>query len=214
MDKRLNNRFNMYKVVRDWLTANREALGALPGLSESIDEFAAVLAAVAALDVTKGNGLSAASDNKNAARELLERRVMDTVRMLKAYAVFSENGISADELDMSASSLKRLAEMALLSRSQRVIQLAEAYQEAAAPYGLDAAAVDGLKQAHQQFDQKQTAVRSAIVNRKDAGEQLEARMDEADDLLKGKLDVLMEVVAINQPELYNQYRGARVIVDR
>lgn len=204
----------MYKVVRDWLNSHRETLGALPGLNESIDAFAAVLLEVTGLDVTKGNGLSTASDNKNAAREQLERRVMDTVRMLKAYAVFSDNGITADELDMSASSLRRLAEVALLSRSTRVIQLAEAHQAAAAPYGLDASVIDALKQAHQQFDQKQTTVRSAIVNRKDAGEQLEARMDEADDLLKGKLDVLMEVVAITQPELYNQYRGARVIVDR
>ncbi len=214
MDKRLNNRFNMYKVVRDWLNVNREALGTLPGLSESIDEFVNVLTEVASLDVTKAKGLSAAADAKNTSRELLERRVMDTVRMLKAYAVFSDNSIAADELDMSASSLKRLAELALLSRSQRVIQLAETHGEAAAPYGLDAAVLDALKQAHQQFDQNQTAVRSAIVNRKDAGEQLEARMDEADDLLKGKLDVLMEVVAITQPELYNQYRGTRLIVDR
>ncbi len=214
MDKRLNNRFNMYKVVRDWLNVNREALGTLPGLSESIDEFVNVLTEVASLDVTKAKGLSAAADAKNTSRELLERRVMDTVRMLKAYAVFSDNGMAADELDMSASSLKRLAELALLSRSQRVIQLAETHGEAAAPYGLDAAVLDALKQAHQQFDQNQTAVRSAIVNRKDAGEQLEARMDEADDLLKGKLDVLMEVVAITQPELYNQYRGTRLIVDR
>lgn len=214
MDKRLNNRFNMYKVVRDWLNSNREGLSFLPGLADSVDEFAAVLVAVADLDVTKTNGISATSEQKNTARETLERKVVGTLHMLKAYATFSDNGINADELDMAASDLTRMAEQALLSRSQRVVQLAEANQVAAEPYGLSIEWVDALKQSYEDFNSKQTAVRSAIVTRRDAGEQLEARMDEADDLLKEKLDVLMDVAAISKPELYNQYKAARVIVDR
>ncbi|MCT4644082.1 MAG: hypothetical protein N4A74_03780, partial [Carboxylicivirga sp.] len=200
--------------VRDWLESNRESLSYLPGLSDSIDEFAAVLIAVADLDVSKTSGISTTLDQKNTARTLLEKQVMEVVKMLKAYAVFSDNGLSADELDIRASSLSRMAEQALLSRSQRVVHLAEANQEAVAPYGLSVERLEALKQAYSDFSNKQTAVRSAIVNRRDAGEQLEARMDEADDLLKEKLDVLMKVAAITLPELYNQYKGARVIVDR
>ena len=214
MDKRLNNRFNMYKVVRDWCLTNSDKLSFLPDFATSLDEFVAVLVMIADLDVVKTGGISNTSTQKNAARDTLERQVMEAIRILKAYAIFSPNGINADDLEMTPTDLSRMAEQALLSRSKKVIQLAVNYQEAAAPYGLVPERLAALQQAHDDFNSKQTAVRNAIVSRKDAGEQLEARMDEADDLLKGKLDVLMEVAAITLPELHNQYKGARVIVDR
>ena len=50
--------------------------------------------------------------------------------------------------------------------------------------------------------------------KRDTDDQLEAKIDEADNLLKEKLDVLMDLAGITKPELLNQYTAARVIVDR
>ena len=119
-----------------------------------------------------------------------------------------------NDIDFTESQLLRSSEQVLLVRSKKALEHAEAVQAEAESYGLTAERLEALRTSSLQFDERQTTVRNAIVNRKDSGEQLEAQMDEADDLLKGKLDLLMELAQNTHPEMYNQYKASRVIIDR
>ncbi|MCG8581998.1 MAG: hypothetical protein MI866_18875 [Bacteroidales bacterium] len=214
MEKRLNNRLNMYRVVRDYLNSNMHLLNHFPGLKETTDSFTTILAIIAELNKDKSTATVGSSNKKAFTREQLEDRTLEASKILKAYATFTDKIKLLDGCDVTSSQLSRFAEQALLTKSSIIIEYAETHQAGAEPYGMTNERVNALKKAYAEFDEKQTLVRSAIVNRKNAGEQLEARMEEADNILKGKLDVLMELASFSLPELYNQYKGARVIVDR
>ncbi|MBK3518195.1 hypothetical protein [Carboxylicivirga marina] len=214
MEKRLNNRLNMYKVVRDYLNTNMQLLEHLPGLKDSTDAFAACLVIIAELDKDKSTATVGSVNTKAFTREQLEDKTLEASKILKAFATFTDKPDLLNGCDVSSSQLSRFAEQALLTKSAVIVDYAETHQVDAEPYGMTTERLAGLKDAFAEFDDKQTLVRSAIVNRKNAGEQLEARMEEADELLKGKLDVLMELASFTLPELHNQYKGARVIVDR
>jgi predicted nucleic acid-binding Zn-ribbon protein len=214
MEKRLNNKFVMYKVVRDWLRANVSQFEGIPGFVTTIDEFSALLSIVAELDESKNSNTTGISQTKAEAREELETVSVEVIRMLKVYAAFSNNHVLLNEIDFTESQLKRSSEQVLLVRSNKVMKQGQAVQLDAEPYGLTTEKLNQLETSIQNFDTKQTVVRNAIVNKKNAGEQLEAHMDEADDLLKDKLDLLMDLVGNTKPILHQQYKGVRVIVDR
>ncbi|SMO46617.1 hypothetical protein SAMN06265379_101944 [Saccharicrinis carchari] len=214
MEKRLINKFNMYKVVRDWLSNNQASFEYLPGFTATFEEFSAMLDTIADLDKDKATSSGGYAKTKAEARALLERQMMEMIRILKVYATFNNDQLMLNDIDFTESQLVRSSEQLLLVRSKKTIEHAEAVQAEAESYGLTADRLEALRTASRNFDEKQTTVRNAIVNRKDSGEQLEARMDEADDLLKGKIDLLMELSQNMLPELYNQYKASRIIVDR
>jgi len=214
MDKRSVNKFNMYKVVRSWITTNLSALETLPSFAETFALFGNILDNIAQLDKQKTTATSGTTITKAEARGLLETLLMEMTRIIKVYATFNNDHILLNDIDFTESQLSRSSEQLLLVRSQKAIDHGEAIQASAEAYGLTSERLEALVAAHDSFDTKQTSVRSAIVNRKDAGDQLEAQMDEADDLLKSKIDLLMELSQNTHPELYNQYKASRVIIDR
>ncbi len=214
MDKRLMNKFNMYKVVRDWLRNNRTTVENLPGFTATFEEFSGILDTIAELDKDKTTATGGFTKTKAEARALLEKQMIEMIRILKVYATFNNNQFMLNDIDFTESQLLRTSEQVLLVRSKKAVEHAEAVQAEAESYGLTAQRLEALRTSSRQFDERQTTVRNAVVNRKDSGEQLEARMDEADDLLKGKLDLLMELAQNTHPELYNQYKASRVIIDR
>ncbi|WP_139314844.1 hypothetical protein [Saccharicrinis aurantiacus] len=123
-------------------------------------------------------------------------------------------GILLNEIDFTASQLRRSSEQLLIVRASKMMEHANAIQPTAEALGLTVDRAVALQNAIDTFKEKQTTVRSAIVNRRDAGEQIEAHIDEANDILKGKLDLLMELSQNTYPELYNQYKASREIINR
>lgn len=204
----------MYKVVRNWLRNNRTTVENLPGFTATFDEFSGILDTIAELDKDKTTATGGYTKTKAEARALLEKQMTEMIRILKVYATFNNNQFMLNDIDFTESQLLRSSEQVLLVRSKKAVEHAEAVLTEAESYDLTAQRLEALRTSSRQFDERQTTVRNAVVNRKDSGEQLEARMDEADDLLKGKLDLLMELAQNTHPELYNQYKASRVIIDR
>lgn len=214
MEKRLTNKFTMYKVVRDWILSNLTAFENLPGFADTFSVFCGILDTIVDLDKSKTTTTTGMTTTKGESRELLEGLVIEMVRILKVYATFANDHILLSDIDFTPSQLSRSSEQLLLVRSTKVIEYATSSQVDAEGYGLSTERLEALNAAYVSFSDKQTLVRKAVVNRMDAGEQLEAQMDEADDLLKGKLDLLVELSQNTYPELYNQYKASRIIIDR
>jgi hypothetical protein len=214
MEKRLENKFSMYKVVRDWLNSNITHLEKLPGFTETFNEYTSILDMIVELDKNKTAVTSGITKTKGEAREKLEIQIAEMVRILKVHATFNNNQVLLNDIDFTESQLSRSSEQLLLVRANKIAEHGTAVQELAEALGLTPERLDNLNAAIRTFEEQQSTVRSAIVNRKDSGEQLDARMDEIDDLLKGKIDLLMELSQNTQPELYNQYKASRMIIDR
>lgn len=214
MEKRLNNRFNMYNVVKAWLVNHQSQLEHLPSFTKVVSDFTKLLDDIAELNTKQTASTDAAATAKTITKNELAKQTLETIKILKAYAAFEGKDELLSDIDSSPSSITRAADQMLLTKSKRALYFAEREQASAETYGLSAKRVSLLKKALSDFENKQTAIRSAIVERKDAGEQLNAQMEDADDLLKSKIDILMGLASITLPELYNQYKGARIIVDR
>ncbi|MCV9385360.1 hypothetical protein [Reichenbachiella ulvae] len=214
MRKRDENKLNMYRTVRDWLLSQLSVLSVLPNFSETLTAFGGQLEQIEALDVDKLTTTTGITQDKADARTQLEQLLLRVINILKAYATFADKLSLIPAIDHTPTQLDRASEQLLLSISGKVRETATAEQAAAEPYGLSTELLSSLQAAHEQFATQQNKVRVAIVGKSHSGDQLEARMDAADDLLKEKLDVLMDLTQFTQPELYEEYQGIRIIVDR
>jgi len=214
MDKRSQNKFNMFKVVRQWCLEHEDKFTALPGYTETFTQFSTTIDEIATLDLAKTTVIKGVTITKGEARTSLEEGMMQMSRIMKVYATFNNNQVLLNEIDFTASQLRRSSEQLLIVRASKMMEHANAIQPTAEALGLTVDRAVALQNAIDTFKEKQTTVRSAIVNRRDAGEQIEAHIDEANDILKGKLDLLMELSQNTYPELYNQYKASREIINR
>lgn len=214
MDKRSENKVNMLTVTGSWLNEHSSQLEYLPGFTESFAEYNRLLDRLTGLAQLKSNGTSGITKTKAQARQALEVGVIETARILKVHASFTNNQVLMNEVDFSQSQLSHTSEQALIVRGEKTIANALQVQPDAEALGLTTERIEALKSLLANFVSKQSTVRTAIINRKDAGEQLEACIDEIDELLKAKIDLLMDLSQNTVPQLYNQYLGAREIIDR
>nr|WP_321450106.1 hypothetical protein [uncultured Carboxylicivirga sp.] len=214
MDKRQNQHFKMYKVVLEWVKTILEKFSAIPGFADTLAEFENLLTEISKQNETTELKSTSQTQSKKEARERLVKLTLDLISILKLHASFNNDVVLLNDVDFTVTQLKQVTEQTTIARAQKVIGHAQETLTKGEVYNLSDDKLAEIQSALDVFASKQTNVRSAIVERKGAGEQLEALMDQADDLLKGKLDLIMEMIGITHPELLNQYKSLRIIVDR
>jgi hypothetical protein len=91
--------------------------------------------------------------------------------------------------------------------------LGKANQEGLAAFGVTPAMIEELKSRVAAFDAALKDVASGMAERVGARTALAEMFNKADELLREELDPVMHIFRITDPELYNDYRAARVIKD-
>ena len=91
--------------------------------------------------------------------------------------------------------------------------LAVKHKDIFVDYGSAPEKVDELKKEIDDFITVISAPRSAIVTRSQATQRMKELFSEINQLLKNKTDKLMLLFEHSHPEVYQNYKAARIIVD-
>lgn len=204
----------MFLTVVIWLKGKLQDLNYLPNFKSTFASFMGITDEINKLDSHKIVDSKGLAKDKDRAKNVLVTVALQTVAMLKAYATFTSNRLLLNSIDNTKSQLAYVSDQVLQSRAAHIIQAAKDCGNKAERYGLNAEHLAKLETVEGAFSDRMTNPRQAVISKKDIGDQLEAKIDEADNLLKEKLDVLLDLAGITKPELLNQYTAARVIVDR
>ena len=214
MTKEERNKMAMFLTVLIWLKGKLQDLNYLPNFKATFASFMGITDEITKLDSHKIVDSKGLAKDKDRAKNVLVTVALQTVAMLKAYATFASNKVLLNSIDYTKSQLAYVSDQVLQSRAAYIIQSAKDSGNKAEKYGLNADHLAKLETVVDAFSDRVTNPRQAVISKKDIGDQLEAKIDEADNLLKEKLDVLLDLAGITKPELLNQYTAARVIVDR
>ncbi|MCW3787918.1 hypothetical protein [Plebeiibacterium sediminum] len=214
MDKRTIQKNNMYKVVLKWLNQNQSQLQKIPKFTETLNEFASVISEIEKLSVNTSIITTGITKDKAEERQKLENITLNIIQVLQVYTSFSDNLIMLNDIDITKSQLSHLADFQLIINARKVLEHACNVHTEAHEYGLAPDKITELQDALINFSNKQNNIRNAIVERKTAGEQLDIQIDEADDLLKRIMDLLLNLSQYTRPELYNEYKSSREIINQ
>ena len=152
--------------------------------------------------------------DKAQARAELEQRTLEVADQLAALAVKNHDNDLAAKVQMSKSSLDQLSESDLEQTAERVAGLANDNSTDLTPFGITAAEVAALNTARTTFVSARTVPRTAAAQRVAQTQSLPELIAKVRSIFRNEIDKMMTPFRRTNPDFYNGYFAARVIIAR
>lgn len=213
MDTVKANRATMFKTVDAYLDQNNAVWN---GMAPFVDAAQAFKTKIAAIDAAaqKQEAPTGATADKASARETLEDVLFLTCQAL---SVLAHSGNDNDLLaltNLSASDIHRLTETELSNRAASVMTAANARKPGLATMQVTQANIDEFDQAIQNFNAAKAAPRTKTADRVAQTQSLSELIREGNEILRNRIDSLVNLFRRTNPDVVAGYKAARVIVDR
>lgn len=208
------NRTEMCNTVSSYLGKNKPIWSGVKAMNDTVSEVDANNAALAEKVRRQQTPTTGAAEEKEQVRLDFEEKILEVADQLGALAEKNKDMNLAAQVELTLSSLDKLADDDLEATGQRVSGLATAHLAALADYNIlpaDLAVLDGLKT---KFHGVKSGPRTAIAGRAGETNTLPDLLSRQTSLLRNRLDKQMTRFKKSHPEFYAGYRSARVIVDR
>ena len=153
------------------------------------------------------------ADIKQQKRNLLTEAAVKIVSEIKLYAAMENNLITANKVDLYYVDLYRVAGDTLVDTCTEIADIADDLGAKLTDYNVTAADVTGFRIMNDDFSKMLSAPRMDIAARAAINTEMINIIKEIRIHLKTKMDKSMISVKKNEPEFFNAYTGARVIVD-
>jgi len=152
--------------------------------------------------------------DKAQARSDLEDQTLEIADQLAALAVKNGDHDLLAKVQTSKSALDSMKDNDLEATAERVANLANANIAALAAYGVTAAEVTALNTARTTLQGIQTSPRELVAGRKALTQSLSELIANVRSIFRNEIDKMMTPYKKSNPDFYNGYFAARVIVNR
>jgi hypothetical protein len=203
----------MLRTTSAYMAEHSAVWNSMAPLQTAMTEFDAELAHIGTDAQTHAEPNGATADKADA-RDALEDV---TFLMSEALSVVAHN-VNDNELGaltrLTRSTLKRMAEEELAQRSASLLARANAHKTELQPLQVTQANIDELGQALTEFNSSKTGPRTATAERSVLTESLPRRVKAATDILRNRVDPMVNLFSRIDPDFVAGYENARAIVDR
>lgn len=213
MTKNQENRYSMYLVLQDFVEKNPTKVNALPRFMEFWTSFAYCITEIQTQRAVQEASKKGFAKEKDKFKGQLVVQAASILKKLKAYAMVEENSVLESELKYTESELKRSADTILHDRCQLILERAKDHLPNLAAYQITQTMLDALAEAIAKYKQAIPNPRTGTVDRKAATTSLATCFDTADNLLRNKIDKLIDILHESDTAFYSKYLELRSIVN-
>jgi hypothetical protein len=194
-----------------FLNANATITTTIPGYSTYFPIIVTTNTQIQTAKVQQENDESGNITAKNQIRATLITQVLDVIRKTIAYATVVNNSVLLTQVKYTESAVNKSSDSNLSSISQVVHDAANANAAALVAYGVTAANITTLQTTITSFI---AAIPKGRVGTTDGGEATLLLATLIKTLIDtwAKIDTLVEVVKVSQPNFYNEYRNVRKVI--
>lgn len=213
MTSRQEAKLMMLMSLRDYLIQNGAVITTIPNLSgllTSLQNLINQIQAASQLQILDKTGIKVAKEELRSNMILIAG---DVARRLSAYAAIVNNDGLLNEVHYSDAEMMKLSEERLKEVGQVIYDRGIANVTAAAAYGLTAQLMASLLTALNSFNAAIPKPRLTVAERRQATELLVRLFNDVEVLLK-KVDILVDIVKLSQPNFHTGFKSIRVLVDR
>uniref|UniRef100_UPI0032175E46 hypothetical protein n=1 Tax=uncultured Draconibacterium sp. TaxID=1573823 RepID=UPI0032175E46 len=213
MNKTQINQKEMYDTVISFLDNNSALWSSIPKVGEFKNEFSGIVMQIDAAQYAQQQAQVYLGKNKTQVKSTVARKADILNDSIEAFALVTGNNKLANQMATSYSDLNRMRNADFIPAVKAVVAAAEDNLEVlTGEYGVTAEQVEGLKTDFDGFLVLNGQPRAYQVASVQATKELELLFGEAKDTLE-KLDKVMSIFKRRDPNFYNGYEAARVIVD-
>jgi len=213
MNTELTNRVNMLETVSAYMAEQNAVWNSMAPLQSAMTDFDAELAHLGT-DAQTHAEPGGASVDKADARDALEDVTFLMCEALSVVAHTANDNELAALTRVTRSTLDRMTEAELSNRAGSVLARANAHKTELQPLQVTQANLDEMGHALTQFDELRTAPRTATAERAVLTEALPRRTKAATDILRNRVDPMVNLFSRTNPDFVAGYEKARAIVDR
>ena len=213
MTRRQLNKLSMLMALNEYFTVNIAIIKSIPNLESIANAIKSLINSMQLLSEQQITNRHGVSDSKKLIKAGLVADCADIARKLSAYAAINSNDVLLNKSKTSDYKLSRLSDEKLTSFCMLILDLGKQNLTAATSYGLNQASLIKLDTGIKSFVNAIPDPRLAIVDKKQATEQLVILFNQADERLV-KSDLLVGIVKLSQPIFFSNYKFVRSIIDR
>lgn len=214
MNHREMSHIKMHRATLGVLDANTTIWQANVALTAARNQLNTGIKYVDSLQTTQAGVTTGVTVDKATARQQLAAAAVVVAGAVAAYADSQNNHELFAKVDFTAADLRHGAEEKCQTNCANILQAGKDNLAAITPSGtLAQSDLDGLETQLTGFDTLLTKPRQAKAGTKAATNELPAALLANDRTLERQLDKLMEKYRVANPDFYQQYQVARIIVD-
>lgn len=214
MDRVLTNRVTMYQTVEDYLDRNNSIWSGMAPFAAAMQQYKEGLVAFAAAAQKQETPVSGAAVDKASTRDALEDVLFLVCEALAVLAHLNNDHELEALVTVTPSGLDKFSDQELSNRATNVLGRANAKKAELAAFQVTQANLDEVAQALDAFDAGKAKPRAAVVERAVQTGTLPALARDLNNILRNKMDRLVNLFRRSHPEFVAGYRSARIIVDR
>ena len=213
MKDNLENKLSMYLAVQKVCADNNSVWSGLPAFATSFSAFESKIGDIESVRLIQEQDTTGIAIDKSVLKDELADKAIEVSTAVHAYATEIGDNELLESINYSRSELLKGRDTELQSKCQIIHDKADAIVGSLGDYGIVAADLTELQGRIDDYSEIIPKPRTAISNKKTATEDLSLHFQEADGLLKDKLDKLIEQFKTSDAEFYTTYFNARLIVD-
>ena len=211
MTNQEESRLSMYLTFKDFQAGYTAITNPLPNYSANSTIFLNLIPQIQSFSQLQRTSKKGAAEGKKQLRESLIVTTADYFRKLGVFAKFTNNVTLADEVKISESKLRQVADTGVRDFAQIAYDRAQTNLAALASYGITAANQTALSAAITAYN---ASIGKPGASRLESGKttrQLKALLKTADAAL-ANMDAAVEIVRLTQADFYKAYQKARKVV--
>jgi hypothetical protein len=212
MNTKQESKFSMGLALRDFLNQNATTTSTLPGFGNLLTAFSENMDKIQAIREKQEADKTGITLVKEQTKSNLILKTLDISRRIGAYAKMTTQAVLASEVSYTDSDIKMASGNMLKDRALLIYDRASEHLQSISEYGVSAELLAELKSAIDQFIAAIPKPRLGISDRKQATSKL-AELFSVSDALLEKLDLLVKMVMISQPEFYATYWNVRRVIE-
>ncbi|MCF8277141.1 MAG: carboxypeptidase-like regulatory domain-containing protein [Flavobacteriales bacterium] len=209
-----SNRLDMYIIVNNFYLANQPDIDAVPARTTAFGQLQSNIVAINKQIGSQSTNTSGVAQDKTALRDTLDNMTNSVLQPCKAWAIAIGNNTLAAEFDYPISEIQKIKDDIMQGFCEYRIGLVSANLVAMADYGIDPTIVTSWQDALNVYVAVLESPREAVNARHLHTETLKDLISQTQELLTQQLDPLMIPFRSTNPELYNAYKQARIIINR
>ena len=213
MNSKQENKFTMYLAVQAICNDLLAVLSLLPQFTDWFTKFTTVIKNIKTYSEAQELDYKGKAETKGARKLNLIDQTMEIIRRVVAYATVNDLYELKEEVNYSTSELKRSADTVLRTICQVVNESATSVLTELDTYGVTQAMLDDQQTAIDDYFKEVTAPREGIISRKNATAALLVEFKTGDEILRKRIDKLVEMLKTTDVEAYKSYTNARIIID-
>lgn len=209
-----SNKLDMYLVVLGFYQDNQAVIDVVAARATAFTQLGTNITAINTQIAGQSSDTTGVAQDKTALRNTLDNITAVTLASAKAWAIAANNNTLAAEFDYAPSDIQRIKDDTMQGFCDHRIALINDNIAALADYGIDATAITAWQDALNAYVAVLESPREAINTRHLHTQTLKTLFSSTGNLFKDQLDPLMMVFKLSDPQLYEAYKQARIVIDR